>query len=147
MPAGYSGQPLHRKLGLEPGLRAAVLNAPPSYWELLEEIPARVRFHKRIVPGLDFVHLFVTATAELDRRLDQLRAAIRPQGMIWISWPKKASRRATDLTEDVVRRLALMHGLVDVKVCAVDDVWSGLKLVIPVKDRPLADRSAARRSR
>ncbi|HET9983910.1 MAG TPA: hypothetical protein VFQ38_10000 [Longimicrobiales bacterium] len=134
MPAGYSGTPLARKLGIRAGATVAVDGAPPHYWELLPDLPAVVRAGPEDAP-VDFLHAFVRERAELARRLPALRARLHPEGMLWVSWPKKASGVATDVTEDVVRELALANGLVDVKVCAVDDVWSGLKLVYRVADR------------
>ena len=134
--AGYSGTPLPKKLGLKDGQAVAFLDLPAS----LEGLTSATQFpsvHREAAPGagLDVVHAFYTSAQKLTAELDKLRAAIRPNGMIWISWPKKAAKMETDITEDVVRRLALARGLVDVKVCAVDEVWSGLKLVIPVKLR------------
>jgi hypothetical protein len=130
MPAGYSGTPLVRKLGIRPGHRMAVIDPPAGYGRLLEGLPETV---ERLTPRarrLDVVHLFATRASTLRARLPRLTAAIARDGMIWVSWPKKASKVPTDVTEDVVRREALPLGLVDVKVCAVDDTWSGLKLVI-----------------
>ena len=134
--AGYSGKPLVAKLGIKPGARVALLNAPAGYAETLGELPADVKLFRSAKPPLDFVQCFEKNAARLEARIAELRPAIVPDGMIWISWPKKSSGVATDVTEDVVRGLALAAGLVDVKVCAVDDTWSGLKLVIPRKLRP-----------
>jgi len=140
MTAEYSGKPLLQKLGLKPGLRAAVVNPPANYEAMLGNRSAGVQIKRGLPPGLDFIHVFVTAAAELESRLDDYRSAIDPDGTIWVSWPKRSSGRVTDLTEDVVRAAALSHGLVDVKVCAVDEVWSGLKLVIRLRDRPRKGR-------
>jgi hypothetical protein len=134
MPAGYSGTPLPRKLGIKDGVILAVEDAPEHYWALLGELPAVVRAGPDEAP-VDFLHAFVRERAVLERRLPALKARLHPEGMLWVSWPKRASGEATDVTEDVVRELALAIGLVDVKVCAVDDVWSGLKLVYRVADR------------
>jgi hypothetical protein len=129
MTTGYSGTPLAKKLGLKPGMRTWFAGMPNSVRdeiglesELIEEVEA--------VSALDAAHIFVTDRAELERQLVALRDLIQPAGQIWVSWPKKASKVPTDITEDVIRELCLPIGLVDVKVCAVDDVWSGLKLVI-----------------
>jgi hypothetical protein len=130
MSAGYSGTPLFKKLGLRPGMVCQALDPPKDYEELLTGLPEDVRFGHRSKETLDFVHLFVREAEGLQSRLATLRERIHPAGMIWVSWPKKASKRPTDITEDVIRSLALRIGLVDVKVCAVDDTWSGLKLVI-----------------
>ena len=135
MSAGYSGTPLVRKLGIKPGMTCAVVDAPAHYWELLPDRPSDLRVVDASVGDVDFVHLFVRAQAGLPERLRELRGAIAQDGMIWVSWPKKTARVPTDVTEEVVRQVALAVGLVDVKVCAVDDVWSGLKLVIRRADR------------
>ena len=139
--AGYSGTPLPRKLGLKDGQVVAFVAAPPE----VEPLRAAADFLQLIEaptaadlaasgPVFDLVWAFFTTEADLREALGFLRAAIKPEGMIWISWPKKASRVPTDVTEDVIRAAAL-PSLVDVKVCAVDAVWSGLKLVIPVAQR------------
>jgi hypothetical protein len=128
--AGYSGTPLVRKLGFKPGMRAHYVNAPDDLGTLLGELPDGVRVLARAADELDLALLFVTERRELERRLPGLQAKLRPAGMIWVGWPKRASKVATDVTEDVVRDVALPRGLVDVKVCAIDATWSGLKLVI-----------------
>ena len=133
--AGYSGKTLTEKLGLKAGLAAAVVDAPGDYRRLLGHVPAGVLFLPSSAGDLDFVHVFVRERTALHTALRDLRGRIRPQGMIWISWPKKPSRTETDVTEAVVRAEAIAVGLVDVKGCAIDETWSGLKLVIPVKDR------------
>jgi hypothetical protein len=111
-------------------MRVAFLNAPPRYEELIEGVPADLIEVAPSESGMDFVHLFVREAAGLGERLEALRWSIAPDGMIWVSWPKRASKVPTDVTEDVIRAVALPTGLVDVKVCAVDETWSGLKLVI-----------------
>jgi hypothetical protein len=128
--AGYSGTPLVRKLGFKPGMRAHYAAAPGGFAALVGELPDGVRVLARATPGLDLVVLFVRSRAELERRLGVLHAKLLQDGMIWVAWPKRASNVATDMTEDVVRDVALPRGLVDVKVCAIDETWSGLKLVI-----------------
>ncbi len=128
MSAGYSGTPLAGKLGLKDGQRVAFCDMPESVRAeigqvAVEEFPAET-------PGLDVVHLFETDAGRLEAALARLRHTIAPAGMVWVSWPKKASKVPTDITEDVIRSICLPMGLVDVKVCAVDQIWSGLKLVI-----------------
>ena len=125
-----SGTPLPRKLGFAPGLRAAFVDAPDGFAVLLGELPDGVRVLARPRAGTDLVVAFVTARRTLARRLPGLRRAIEPDGALWVAWPKRASGVATDVTEDVVRDVALPTGLVDVKVCAIDATWSGLKLVV-----------------
>lgn len=129
--AGYSGTPLVQKLGFKPGMRAVILDAPEDFAATLGELPHDVAVARRLGgAGKDMVIVFATERAALARRLGALRRAIAPAGMIWVAWPKKASGKATDITEDVVRDVVLPTGLVDVKVCAIDATWSGLKLVI-----------------
>jgi hypothetical protein len=137
---GYSGTPLPKKLGFKPGMRVAFVGLPRELdWLVMMEAFGSVERVETACEvagqGLDLVHVFHTAAARLKAALPALRAAIQPAGMIWISWPKRASGVPTDITEDVVRAFALDIGLVDVKVCAVTEVWSGLKLVIPVAQR------------
>lgn len=133
--SGYSGTPLVKKLGIKPGMRVCVYGAPREYRDIVADLPADLSFAAVSDQDLDFVHVFTSERDELRRQLEVLRSAIRPAGAVWVSWPKKASRVKTDLTEGVVRHEALSAGLVDVKVCAVDDTWSALKLVIRVADR------------
>ena len=133
--AGYSGKPLAQKLGIKPGMTVAALGAPRHYAALLRPLPAGARIQPRLGRAAPFVHFFSRRRAELARRFPALARALAPDGTLWISWPKGAAGVATDLTEDVVRTIGLATGLVDVKVCAVDDVWSGLKFVRRLKDR------------
>ena len=130
MPTGYSGTPLAKKLGLKPGQRAWFADMPDSV--RAESDPAAIGLILLAEPeaGMDVAHIFVTTRADLERHVAELRDRLSPDGMLWVSWPKKASKVSTDITEDTIRTVALPTGLVDVKVCAVDDVWSGLKLVI-----------------
>ena len=128
--AGYSGTPLAKKLGIKEQTSVVAVDAPSSYRKLLEPLPAAVRFASKIDKTVDVVHLFSTEKAELSRALVSYRKALQPNAAVWVSWPKKSAKVATDITEDVVRELALPLGFVDIKVCAVDDVWSGLKLVV-----------------
>ncbi|HEX8155884.1 MAG TPA: DUF3052 domain-containing protein [Solirubrobacteraceae bacterium] len=130
VPTGYSGTPLPRKLGFKPGLRAVYVGAPDTFATLLGDLPDGVRVLARPAAHLDLAVLFVCERRVLERRLPNLQAKLAPAGMIWVAWPKRASKVATDMTEDVVRDVALPRGLVDVKVCAIDEMWSGLKLVI-----------------
>lgn len=132
MAAGYSATPLVRKLGLTPAMKAAVIGAPGDYAALLS-IPAAPPLlgpGDALPEGLDFLHLFTRSADELAHVLRAARVRLAPAGMIWVSWPKQASRQPTDVTEDRIREICLPLGLVDVKVCAVDEVWSGLKLMI-----------------
>jgi len=128
--SGYSGTPLARKLGIKEGTRVLVVNGPKGYRDLVAPLPEGVSFLTRAGREMEMVHIFATARGDLAKRLSSLLPGLRQDGMIWVSWPKKASKVPSDITEDTVRQVALPLGLVDVKVCAVDDVWSGLKLVI-----------------
>jgi hypothetical protein len=133
--AGYSGTPLVKKLGVRPGARLHIVGAPADYARTLGELPEGVVEVKALKAPLDFIQFFTTSRKALESKFSALAKSLAPAGMLWISWPKKASKVETDVTEDVVRGIALKGGLVDVKVCAVDDVWSGLKLVRRLKDR------------
>jgi hypothetical protein len=133
--AGYSGTPLARKLGIQPGRDIVVLNTPRPYEELVAPLPERVRIRRRIHPGSEFIHLFTRTRSDLERRFPRLSSALADQGVVWISWPKKTSPLSGDLDENVVREVGLRTGLVDVKVCAVDDDWSGLKFVRRLQNR------------
>ena len=132
---GYSGTPLAKKLGVKEGFNIRIVNQPDHYFDLFQDFPENIDIRNEKKTKKDFIHYFTSQAKELDRDIVSLKNEIVPNGMIWISWPKKSSGITTDVTEDVIRHLALTNGLVDIKVCAVDDVWSGLKLVIPVKDR------------
>ena len=138
--AGYSGKSVVQKLGIKPGFRIFAAGAPAAYRDIVGELPAGVMMAKAAKPPLDMVHVFATEAAGLAEKLSRYRAAIAPDGMIWVSWPKKSSGVATDLGDVVVRELALPLGLVDIKVCAVDAKWSGLKFVIPRDQRIARDR-------
>ncbi len=133
--AGYSGKPLVEKLGIKAGASVAIVNAPKGYDRILGGLPSGVTRKGNAGGPLDFIQFFTREKRALERRFAALARALAPAGMLWISWPKKASGVATDLTEDVIRVIGLAHGLVDVKVAAVDDVWSGLKFVRRIKDR------------
>jgi hypothetical protein len=132
---GYSGKPLLVKLGMKPGARIRIEGAPEGYEALLGPFPEGVTEAERGRGVCDFAQLFVSQKSELERALPRLKASLHRDGMLWVSWPKRSSGVATDITESTVRTAALAIGLVDVKVCAVTEVWSGLKLVIPLKDR------------
>ncbi len=135
MAAGYSQRSLVQKLGIKPGTRIIILNPPPAYENTLGPLPEGLEIRQRLSGSFDFIQFFASEYADLARRLLKLKTALAKSGMLWISWPKKASKVDSDITEDRVRALALQHGLVDVKVCAVDETWSGLKLVYRLKDR------------
>jgi len=128
--AGYSGTPLAKKLGIKDGTRVFLVNAPADYARMVAPLPAGVRMVKRIDRDTDLIHIFTTRRRDLDTALPHAMKLMRPDAAIWASWPKKSSGVATDVTEDTIREVALPLGLVDIKVCAVDDTWSGLKLVI-----------------
>ncbi len=134
--AGYSGTPLWKKLGYKTGMDAYVDGGPGQYLALLS-LPAdvTVRWLPRPKPDLKFVHLFATAAAALQTKLKTYRTKIAPDGVVWVSWPKQASQKPTDITEDRIREIALPLGFVDIKVCAVDETWSGLKLMIRRTER------------
>jgi hypothetical protein len=133
---GYSGTPLPRKLGIKPGHRVALLGAPDGFEaDTLGELPDGVGVVRRAGREADVIVSFHTSRAELERRLPTLRAMMEPAAGLWIAWPKRASKVPTDMTEDVVREIALPTGLVDNKVCAIDETWSGLRLVIRLSAR------------
>ena len=135
MAAGYSGTPLPRKLGVKNNFLITTHKMPADVARDLKTALATCRIAKEGENGLDFAMVFVKAQADLKRVFSSFTKRLAPAGMLWVSWPKKASGVATDLTENVVRDFGLACGLVDIKVCAVSEVWSGLKFVIPVKDR------------
>jgi len=133
--AGYSGMPLPQKLGIKPGLMVVTINAPANYRRLLGQIPDGVTFSERLKSGSSFVHLFTSRRSEIQKKMPILRNKLSDNGTIWVSWPKKSSGISTDVTEDVIREIALPLGFVDIKVCAVDETWSGLKLMIRRENR------------
>lgn len=126
----YSGTPLAKKLGIQAGSHVLVRNAPPDYLELLAPLPEQVRFEKKASAMTDLVHLFTDQKALLIKELAAYRSRLRSDANIWVSWPKKSSRLPTDITEDVIREVVLPLGYVDIKVCAVNNIWSGLKIVV-----------------
>lgn len=136
-PAGYSGTPLPKKLGIKPGHRIRLIGAPPGFAATLGTLPESVQIvgDEGGVP-LDLVLFFTDSADALRGRFDALKGSLTPAGMLWVAWPKQASKVPTDLTENVVRETALERGMVDVKVCAIDATWSGLKLVLRLVDRP-----------
>ena len=133
--AGYSGTPLAKKLGIKDGMRLAALNAPKGYVAWLQGLPRGAKVVSEVAKDAAAVHIFATERLKLERALLRLRTTIDQAGFVWVSWPKKSSGVATDITEDVIREVALPMGFVDVKVCAVTDTWSGLKLVIRKTER------------
>lgn len=129
-PAGYSGTPLSKKLGVKEGFRVVTVHAPPEYPDLLQPLPAGVTLVSSFSTPADMVHFFVFERTQLSSTLKSLRAKLSTAIPIWVSWPKRTSGVPTDVTEDTIREVALPLGYVDIKVCAVNDVWSGLKLVV-----------------
>jgi len=132
--AGYSGTPLVKKLGIKPGFDIVFVSAPPDYENELD-LPSEVTVNSRSAKPLDFAQLFVKREIELQRKFSQYAKRLNASGMLWVSWPKKSSGVSTDLSENVVRKICLDAGLVDVKICAVNEIWSGLKFVFRLKDR------------
>lgn len=133
--AGYSGTALPKKLGIKPPMTLVAINAPEEYRSWLGELPAGVTIVSKPARPLKAVHLFAARRTVLEKHLSTCRKQLDQDGFVWVSWPKKASRAATDITEDVIREIALPLGFVDIKVCAVSEVWSGLKLVIRKSER------------
>ena len=133
--SGYSGTPLAKKLGIKDRFKIRLVNEPAYYFDLFTDFTEHVQILTNKKNTKNLVHYFTKKATELHRDIQSLRQEIYPSGLLWISWPKKASKIATDITEDLIRHIALSNGLVDIKVCAVNGIWSGLKLVIPVKDR------------
>lgn len=133
--SGYSQTPLLKKLGIRQGMLLYVLHAPEQYWQELSPLPDDVTILKTLRTDLDFIHLFVADQKTLFKELPRAKKHLATGGMLWISWPKKSSKKPTDLDEKIIRESGLNIGLVDVKVCAVDDVWSGLKFVFRLRDR------------
>ena len=133
--AGYSATPLPQKLGIKPGMIVVAIEAPENYRQLLGQIPSGVNFATRTVGNTKFVHFFARRRSELATQLSILRKKIAEDAVVWVSWPKKSSGVATDITEDVIRAVALPIGFVDIKVCAVDNTWSALKLMIRKENR------------
>jgi hypothetical protein len=132
--SGYSSTPLAKKLGIKSGFNISLINAPAYYFDLFTDLPADLVIND-LSGKKDFIHFFIKQKDEYISQLPVLKQQLKPEGMIWASWPKKSSKIITDITETIIRNYAIQIGLVDIKVCAVDEIWSGLKLVIPVKNR------------
>jgi hypothetical protein len=139
-PTGYSGTPLPKKLGITDGAKVAFVRAPPGFDRTLGRLPTGVEVKRQVRGSLDVVVLFTRRRADLERRLAALAEAIAPAGGLWVAWPKRASGLETDMTEDVVRDVVLPKGLVDNKVCAIDETWSGLRVVWRKENRKKASR-------
>jgi alkylation response protein AidB-like acyl-CoA dehydrogenase len=135
--AGYSQTPLVKKLGLRSGMRLQVISAPMDYAAMVEDLPAGLQWAADEETGLDFIHLFDSSRAGLEETLPRLVPRLAKIGVLWISWPKKSGGMASDLDENIIRETGLKNGMVDVKVCAVNEQWSGLKFVFRLKDRHL----------
>ena len=136
MSVGYSGTPLIKKLGIKPGLAIRVVQAPEAYWDWISPLPEEIKVLTRAKKeGADFIHLFTKERKKFEREFLKLKVELKKDGMLWVSWPKRSSKVASDLDENIIRNFGLNNGLVDVKVCAVDEVWSGLKFMYRVKDR------------
>jgi len=133
--AGYSGKSIVQKLGIKPGFRVFTTGFPGAYSDIIGTLLDEVTIVARPTAPLDMVHVFASEAADLAGKLRIYRDAIAPDGMVWVSWPKKSSGVPTDLTDQVIRQTGLRHGLVDIKVCAIDDIWSALKFVIPRDQR------------
>jgi hypothetical protein len=134
--AGYSGTPLARKLGIKENFRLALVNAPPRFADELSPLPSGALILPPTRKPLDLILLFANKQFDLKNSFAKLAARLAPNGMVWVAWPKKTSRVATDLSFDVVQELGLTAGLVDTKICAVNEIWSGLRFVIRLRDRP-----------
>lgn len=132
---GYSGKSLVKKLGIKEGMTVLLFNPPTDYFSLLDDLPEGIDFARERSEKVDFIHFFALTEHELAREFPKLKRALEPNGQLWISWPKGASTIKTDLNENVIREIGLENGLVDVKVIAVDNDWSGLKFVYRLKDR------------
>ncbi len=135
MPSGYSGTPLQKKLGIKPLYRLYIFHPPADYADTLGALPADCQVYSDLSKSLDFIQGFFTEVAVLQHHLGKFKAALKSNGMLWICWPKKAAKIPSDLSRDIIREIGLAAGLVDVKVCAVDERWSGLKFVYRLKDR------------
>lgn len=132
--SGYSGTPLIKKLGIREGTDILFLNKPDGYQDILGKLPDSVSVKSKLSKSLDFIQLFIKNQKELKDKFPSLKKSLNPDGQLWISWPKKSSKIQTDVTENTIRDFILQNGMVDVKVCAIDETWSGLKLVFRLKD-------------
>jgi hypothetical protein len=135
MAAGYSKRSLVDKLGIKPNSMVAIINPPDGFESVLGPLPSGVTVSNKPKKELDFIHAFFLSSGHLDRQFPNLKKALSQAGCLWISWPKKAAKLESNLDENVVREIGLKHGLVDIKVCAVDEIWSGLKFVYRLRDR------------
>jgi hypothetical protein len=133
--AGYSSTPLVKKLGIKAGAKMFIVNAPESYFNWISPLPENVEVKTRPAAQLDFIHIFTKDKKNFQQEFRKAQKNLKNDGMVWISWPKKSSKIETDLDENIIRDFGLKEGLVDVKVCAVDETWSGLKFVVRLKDR------------
>jgi len=133
--SAYSSTPLAKKLGIKNGFKIRLINEPDYYFNLFVDLPTDIKILTDKKTKKNFIHLFVKTLNDFEKHIHELKNEIEPDGIIWVSWYKKSAKIPTDVTEDKIRHTALSIGLVDIKVCAVDEVWSGLKLVIPIKDR------------
>ncbi len=133
--AGYSNTPLQKKLGMKPGFKMLISGEPEEYWDWISPLPNDSMVVKSAKSGLDFIHIFASVNKTFEKEFRHLKPYLKKTGMIWISWPKKSSNVTTDLNENGIRTFGLALGMVDVKVCAVNEIWSGLKFVYRVKDR------------
>jgi hypothetical protein len=140
--AGYSGTPLVKKLGIKEKGRCYVSNPPEGYFDWISPLPEDSTFKEKASGQFDFIHVFTADRKSFEKEFMKLKKLIVKDGMLWVSWPKKSSKMPTDLDENIIRDFGLTEGLVDVKVCAVNDVWSGLKFVIRLKDRQLPFRNS-----
>lgn len=143
--AGYSGTPLVKKIGIKAGSRVALVNAPKDFQSELTELPDKVEFVQRSDKSLDIILFFVLSERALAKDFAKLAARLTANGMIWIAWPKKSSGVGTDLSFERVQRIGLDAGLVDVKICAINDTWSGLKFVYRLEDRSSLNKSTKKR--
>jgi hypothetical protein len=146
VPGGYSGKPLGQKLGIRKGDVVAFLDAPDDYGSLLGKVPDEVIVARGLKRKLDFIQFFARDRATLERKFPRLKARLKQQGMIWVSWPKASARLETNLSDGIVREVGLKNGLVDVKVCAVDESWSALKFVRRLEDRETSSKPKKRRA-
>jgi hypothetical protein len=133
--AGYSTTPLVKKLGIKPGAKIFIVNAPSTYFDWIFPLPENVDIRAIASAQLDFIHIFIKDKKSFEREFRKAKKNLKSDGMLWVSWPKKSSKIETDLDENIIRNFGLKEGLVDVKVCAVDGIWSGLKFVVRLKDR------------
>ncbi|HCM78054.1 MAG TPA: DUF3052 domain-containing protein [Cytophagales bacterium] len=134
--SGYSGTPLIKKLGIKSGLTLRIIAAPSDYWDWISPLPEDIKVMSRSKKeAADFIHLFAKERKVFEKEFLKLKQELKKDGMLWVSWPKKASKVPSDLDETIIRQFGLAHGLVDVKVCAVDETWSGLKFMYRIKDR------------